>query len=80
VVHLRPKELELLTALCRRPGEAISKDDLFRQVWGEKQRAQREAIAVAIHSLRRKVEDDPDHPRYIRTVSGYGYRLEPDPG
>jgi DNA-binding response OmpR family regulator len=76
-IHLRPKEFELLAALCRRSGEAVSRDELFRQVWGEKQRARREAIAVAVHSIRRKIEADPDNPLYIRTVPSFGYRLDP---
>jgi DNA-binding response OmpR family regulator len=76
-IHLRPKEFELLALLASRPGEALSREELVQIIWGDKPLAARQAVAVAIHALREKLEDVQSKPRYIRTVSRYGYRFDP---
>ncbi len=74
-VELSPREFDLLAALARRPGEAISRQALLDQVWGPGYVGDDKVVDVYIASLRRKLGDNPDRPRLIQTVRGYGYRL-----
>jgi len=76
-VHLRPKEFDVLAMLAKHSGEAVTREALFEQIWTDRPSAARQAVAVAIHTLREKIEDSNGQPRYIRTVSRYGYRFDP---
>lgn len=71
---LTQSESQLLTAMARRPGEAISRAHLSRDT-----KAAERAIDVQIARLRRKIEDDPRQPRYLQTMRGAGYRLLAQP-
>lgn len=75
-VHLAPKEFDLLVALLRRDGAAVSRDELAREVWGSGVAASGRTIDTHVCALRRKLEDDQRRPRHIRVVSKVGYRLE----
>ncbi|WP_119300485.1 response regulator [Dongia deserti] len=74
-VHLTEAESELLFQLARRAGEPVSREDLSPQ--GEEGGESRQ-IDVQMTRLRRKVEDDPRFPRFLQTVRGRGYVLQPD--
>ena len=74
-VHLTEAESELLFQLARRAGEPVSRDALSPQ--GEEAGDSR-LIDVQMTRLRRKIEDDPRFPRYLQTVRGRGYVLQPD--
>ena len=76
-VTLTPKEFDLLVALVRRKGAVASRTELLGEVW-EYANAQVETRTVDVHvaELRRKLEDDPAHPRHILTVRKKGYRLQ----
>ena len=74
-VELSPREFDVLAALARRPGEALSRQALLDQVWGPGYVGDDKVVDVYIASLRRKLGDNPDRPRLIQTVRGYGYRL-----
>jgi two-component system phosphate regulon response regulator OmpR len=74
-VHLTEAESELLFQLARRAGEAVSREALSPQ--GEEAGDSR-LTDVQMTRLRRKVEDDPRFPRYLVTVRGRGYMLQPD--
>ena len=75
---LSPTEYALLDYMMRHPGEYISFDALFRAIWQRPSFGDFRALFVHITHLRQKVEDDPAHPRYIRTHmrSGYIFGLE----
>lgn len=75
-VALTPKEFDLLVALMQREGRVARRDELLREVW--KYRAPVESRTVDTHmsELRRKLEDDPSHPRHLITVRKVGYRCE----
>jgi len=75
VVTLRPKEFELLMALIRRRDEVVSRTDLLEEVWGYETDVVTRTVDTHVVELRRKLEDDPTHPRYIVTVRKTGYRL-----
>jgi two-component system, OmpR family, phosphate regulon response regulator OmpR len=74
-VHLTEAESELLFQLARRAGEPVSREDLSPQ--GEDSGDSR-LIDVQMTRLRRKIEDDPRFPRFLVTVRGRGYMLQPD--
>ncbi|NIM93696.1 MAG: response regulator [Anaerolineales bacterium] len=76
-LELTPTEFRLLTALCRRPGEAVPRDQLILEVWGAHYDPKGGALRRFIWLLRQKIEEDPRNPFMIQTVRGYGYRIEP---
>jgi DNA-binding response OmpR family regulator len=74
-VALRPKEFELLMALVRRRDEVVSRAELLEEVWGYDTDVVTRTVDTHVVELRRKLEDDPTHPRHIITVRKTGYRL-----
>ncbi|MCB0081730.1 MAG: response regulator transcription factor, partial [Caldilineaceae bacterium] len=77
---LRHKEFELLTLLMSRAGEAISRAEIFDEVWGTDWLGDTPTLDVHIRWLRERIEEDPSHPHYIQTVRGTGYRFAADGG
>ena len=75
-VRLRPREYDLLVALCRRRGAVVARADLLRDVWGYGDDVVTRTVDTHIAELRRKLEPDPALPRWIVTVPRAGYRLE----
>ena len=75
-VDLSAKEFDLLAVLIRNKNKAMSKDDLFNQVWGVYSEAEPSSLTVHIRWLREKLEDSPSAPKYIKTVWSVGYKLE----
>jgi DNA-binding response OmpR family regulator len=73
---LTPRLVTLLTALMERPGEVIEREALFCQVWDTEYTGDTRTLDVHISWLRQALEEDPRHPRYIKTVRGAGYRLD----
>ncbi len=86
VVHLTPIEFKLLVELARQPGRVLTHRHLLKEVWGPDAVEQSHYLRVHVASLRRKIEDNPSHPRWLVTEAGIGYRLrdevpaEVDPG
>jgi DNA-binding response OmpR family regulator len=76
-IELARREFDLLHALMRQPGRVISTEDLLAQVWGAEFIGQPQVVYVHIRWLRKKLEEDPDHPHRIVTVRGVGYKLNP---
>ena len=74
-LNLSPKEYELLLALLRSQGAAISRMDLLREVWGVGGQIMTRTVDTHIAQLRRKLEIDPSRPQHILTVRKIGYRL-----
>ena len=78
VVTLTPKEFDLLLALARSPRQVFSRRQLLEQVWESAPDFQDPAtVTVHVGRLRQKLEADPEHPRWIATAWGVGYRFEP---
>lgn len=75
MIPLTPKEYDVLLYLAQRKGRVITHRELLRAIWGPEYGDEREYLRVFIYQLRRKIEKDPLHPRYIQTVSGVGYRF-----
>lgn len=77
-VELTRTEFDLLDALTEQPRRVLSRDQLFEQVWGGQWFGDRHVVDVHVANLRRKLGDDAQSPRYIRTLRGFGYGLGGD--
>ncbi len=75
VVHLTPKQFELLHYLMARAGKPILHTKLLRAIWGAEYGTQVEYLRTFIRQIRVKIEDDPAHPKYLLTDSHIGYRF-----
>jgi two-component system response regulator RegX3 len=75
-VDLTSREFSLLDYLLRNAGRAVPRSELFAAVWGSDFFGEERALDVYVHSLRRKIERNPDRPTLLRTVRGLGYRLD----
>jgi two-component system KDP operon response regulator KdpE len=73
--HLTPKEFNLLGILVRNAGRVVTRDELVKLAWGEEYGDAIDSLKLYIHYLRQKLEVDPDHPTYIVTSRGVGYRF-----
>ena len=76
-VHLTPTEFRLLRALVRRIGEVVPHALLLGEVWGRSPGVGRGTLGCYITYLRKKLEEDPQEPAYIRTDWGRGYYFAP---
>jgi DNA-binding response OmpR family regulator len=76
-VSLSRREFDILEYLAFRPWQSFKADELHRAVWGA-EFGDLSTVAVHIQRIRKKIEDDPSKPRWIRTVPGAGYRFTPD--
>jgi DNA-binding response OmpR family regulator len=76
-ISLTPTELKLLVELSRRPGQALSRQQLLRLVWDHDYLGDSRLVDACVQRLRAKVELIPGDPQLIRTVRGIGYRLDP---
>ncbi len=75
-VELTPTEFGLLRHLVQYPNQPVSSAELLKAVWGETYEDAEATLRVHLHHLRRKIEPDPHHPRYIMTERGVGYRFQ----
>lgn len=76
---LKPKEYDLLLFFVRHPGRVFTREQLLEQVWGYEYDGGNRTVDVHIRWLRTKIEDDPAHPRYLRTSRGAGYLFQGAP-
>jgi two-component system, OmpR family, phosphate regulon response regulator PhoB len=78
LVQLTAREFDLLAFLASSPRQVFSREQLLRQVWGSSSDWQDPAtVTEHVRRVRRKIEPDPDDPRWVHTVRGVGYRFEP---
>ena len=75
-VHLTPIEFKLLAFLVRHAGKVVTHRQLLKEVWGSAREDQAHYPRLYVHQLRHKIEPDPARPRFLRTETGIGYRLE----
>jgi DNA-binding response OmpR family regulator len=74
-VHLTPIEYQLLHFLMSNPNRPISKEILFKEVWGYDFTGGTNLVEVAMRRLREKIEMNPSTPEYLITVRGSGYKF-----
>jgi two-component system KDP operon response regulator KdpE len=77
-VHVTPTEYELLKAFIAHPNKVLTDRMLLQQVWGSQYGSEAHYLHVYVARLRKKLEDDPQQPRYLVTEPGVGYRLLAD--
>jgi len=75
-VHLTPKEFDVLKLLIGNIGKPMTHRRLLQTVWGPDYGEETENLRVVINQLRKKVESDPAHPKYILTEPWVGYRFQ----
>jgi len=78
-IDLTPIEFELLLALAEHQGRVLSREQLLTQVWAHDFYGEKRVVDVHIGHIRKKIESDPTHPKFIVTVRGVGYRFEDSP-
>ena len=76
-VNLTLQEFEVLRALVLQEGKPLTHERLSKIVWGSDHAEKTENLRVVISQLRKKIEEDPAHPRYIFTEPWFGYRFLP---
>jgi len=79
-IRLTPKEFELLAFLARNPDRVLTHRIILKTVWGPNAVDQPEHLWVLVGQLRKKLEIDPSHPRYLVSEPWVGYRFVSDPG
>jgi two-component system KDP operon response regulator KdpE len=75
-VQLTPTEYDLLRLLVTHGGKVLTHNQILRHIWGPAYMEQPHLLRVNISNLRRKIEPEPNNPRYILTELGVGYRLK----
>jgi len=76
-VRLTPTEWSILSILLRNPGKLVSQRQLLQEVWGPAYREETNYLRYHLAKLRRKLEADSGHPRYLLTEAGMGYGFQP---
>jgi two-component system, OmpR family, KDP operon response regulator KdpE len=77
-VHVTPIEFSILRTLLGKPGAVWTHRQLLAAVWGTTAGVTNDTLRVHVGSLRRKLEDDPNQPRWFRTEPWVGYRFAPE--
>ena len=77
-IALSPMEFDLIKAFAERPGRVLSRDTLLELAHGRDWDPFDRSIDVRVTRLRKKIEEDPAYPRYIKTIRGVGYIYHPD--
>jgi two-component system, OmpR family, KDP operon response regulator KdpE len=72
-IHLTPKKFELVQQLMSQAGRPIRHSRLLAAVWGSRYGLKPEYLRTYVCQLRKKLEDDPEHPQYLLTHSHFGY-------
>jgi two-component system KDP operon response regulator KdpE len=79
LIHLTPKEFELLHYLMIHADKVVCQSELLKSVWGAEYGSELEYLRTYMSQLRKKVEDDPQHPQYLLTVPKIGFRFNIQP-
>lgn len=77
-VELTQIEFSIISFLTKNEDKSISREEMLDEVWGENFYGSFKIVDVNIRRIRKKIEDDPSDPKYIKTIWGYGYRWSVD--
>lgn len=77
-IELTPKEFEILELFMKNKGKSLSRDHILNEIWGKNYFGDLKVVDVNMRRIRKKIEQDPANPSYLKTVWGYGYRWEED--
>jgi DNA-binding response OmpR family regulator len=75
-LELTATEFKLLEFFLTHRGRAYSREQLLEEVWGQQRYVTPRTVDVHVRRLRERIEEQPDNPRYLATVRGFGYRFE----
>jgi DNA-binding response OmpR family regulator len=75
LIELGAKEYKLLLHFIEHPERVFTKRQLYRAVWGEEYYYDDNTVMVHISRIRNRIEDDPQNPKYLKTIRGIGYKL-----
>ncbi|HJT87086.1 MAG TPA: response regulator transcription factor [Bryobacteraceae bacterium] len=75
-LNLTSTEFNLFEFFLTHPGRAYSREQLLESVWGEQRYVTPRTVDVHVRRLREQIEEQPENPRYLTTVRGFGYRFE----
>ena len=75
-VRLTPTEWQVLGILARNPGRLVTRQTMLTEIWGSEHVTDTGYLRLYIAQLRKKLEPDPGHPKYLITQAGMGYRLD----
>jgi two-component system KDP operon response regulator KdpE len=78
-IRLTPKEFDLLELLARNAGRVLTHRAILKAIWGPNSVNQPEHLWVLVAQLRKKLEPDPSHPRYLLSEPWVGYRFAAEP-
>lgn len=74
-VSLSPKQYALVSLLASHPGRVFSREEILSHLWPDNRYATSQDVQKCVYLLRKRVEEDPSHPKLVLTVRGFGYRL-----
>ena len=74
-ISLTPKQYEVLAYLARNAGKLLTHRQILQAVWGGAYGEESDYVWTYVRRIRQKIEPDPEHPRYLLTEAGAGYRL-----
>ena len=74
-ISLTAKEFKILETLSKRPKKIFTRDELLEIIWGYDYLGDSRSVDMTIMRLRKKLEDDSENPRYIKTIYGFGYQF-----
>lgn len=74
-IFLTAKEFKILEILLKKPKKIFTRDELLEIVWGYDYLGDSRSVDMTIMRLRKKLEDDSENPRYVKTIYGFGYQL-----
>ncbi|MEY8355527.1 response regulator transcription factor [Lachnospiraceae bacterium 54-53] len=77
-ITLTAKEFKILETLSKRPKKTFTRDELLEMIWGYDYTGESRSVDMTIMRLRKKLEDDSENPRYVKTIYGFGYQFGGD--
>lgn len=75
-IDLTPTEFQILELFLRNKDKSLSRDQILNEIWGKNYIGDLKVVDVNIRRIRRKIEEDPANPQYLKTIWGFGYRWE----
>lgn len=77
-IEMTPKELEIMVLFMKNKGKSMSRDVILNAIWGKNYFGDLKVVDVNMRRIRKKIEEDPANPKYLKTVWGFGYRWDED--
>ncbi|MGL5439964.1 MAG: response regulator transcription factor [Filifactoraceae bacterium] len=75
-IEMTPKELEIMILFMKNKEKSMSRDVILNEIWGKNYFGDLKVVDVNMRRIRKKIEEDPANPKYLKTVWGYGYRWD----